>query len=110
MKRVGVFNQEKALVGSTNLKWSQKILSPSRPRCLRLNVILVVVCLVGDLDGVPLGDDADVALDVALAAAGSVVRVRQHRPLVVELVVCNNKEQLTSVRADLSFTTNSLHL
>ena len=70
-----------------------EILSPSRPRCLRLNVILVVVCLVGDLDGVPLGDDADVALDVALAAAGSVVRVRQHRPLVVELSLCTHQHR-----------------
>ena len=75
------------------MSYGQKVLSPSRPRYLRLNVILVVVCLVGDLDGVPLGDDADVALDVALAAAGSVVRVSQHRPLVVELSLCTHQHR-----------------
>ena len=32
-----------------------------------------------------LGDDADVALDVSLAAARRVVRVSQHSPLVIKL-------------------------
>ena len=32
-----------------------------------------------------LGDDADVALNVALAAAGRVIRVSQHSPLVIKL-------------------------
>ena len=60
---------------------------------LRLNIILVSLALGRDLDSVPLGDDADVALEVALHTTADVVRVGQQRPLVVELVVCNNKEQ-----------------
>ena len=50
---------------------------------------MINVSLAGDLDSVPLGDDADVALDVALAVACSVVRIGQDCPLVVELGVCN---------------------
>ena len=53
-----------------------------------LDVILVPLALGRDLDGVPLGDDADVALEVALDPATRVVRVSEQRPLVVKLVVC----------------------
>ena len=54
---------------------------------LRLNIILVSLALGRDLDSVPLGDDADVALEVALDPATCVVRVSEKRPLVVKLVI-----------------------
>ena len=54
-----------------------------------LDVILVPLALGRDLDGVALGDDADVALEVALDPATRVVRVSEQRPLVVKLVICN---------------------
>ena len=59
-------------------------------RILRLNIIFVVVRLAWYLNSVALGDDADIALDVSLAAARRVLRVCQHRPLVVELSVCSS--------------------
>ena len=55
-----------------------------------LNVILVPLALGRNLDSVPLGDDADVELEVALHPAARVVRVGEKRPLVVKLVICNN--------------------
>ena len=58
------------------------------PRHLRLDVILVLVGARGRLDRVSLADHTDVALEVALGAAARVIRVRQQRPLVVELVIC----------------------
>ena len=54
---------------------------------LRFNVVFVPVALWRDLDGVALGDDVDVALEVALLAAGDVVGVSQQCPFVVELMV-----------------------
>ena len=58
---------------------------------LRLNIILVSLALGRDLDSVPLGDDADVALEVALDPAADVVRVGEESPLVVELVVWDSQ-------------------
>ena len=55
--------------------------------CLRFDVVLVPLALRRYLDGVALGDDVDVALEVTLGAAGDVVGVGQQGPLVVELVV-----------------------
>ena len=58
---------------------------------LRLNIILVSLALGRDLDSVPLRDDADVALEVALDPAADVVRVGEEGPLVVELVVWDSR-------------------
>ena len=65
----------------------------------RLNVVLVAVGSGGRLHRVALADDADVALEVALGPAARVVRVREQRPLVVELVVCQRERD----RADLGY-------
>ena len=43
----------------------------------RFNVVLVALALGRDLDGVALGDDVDVALEVPLGAARDVLRVGQ---------------------------------
>ena len=54
---------------------------------LRFNVVLVALALGRDLDGVALGDDVDVALEVALRTARDVLGVGEQGPLVVELVI-----------------------
>lgn len=54
-----------------------------------LDVILVSLTFGRDLDSVTLGDNAYVALEVALDPAACVVRVSEKRPLVVKLVICN---------------------
>ena len=53
----------------------------------RFNVVLVALALGRDLDGVTLGDDVDVALEVALRTARDVLGVGEQGPLVVELVI-----------------------
>ena len=75
-------------LGPTNCWTFQITEKPSQDLLnLRLDIILVPLTLGRDLDRVPLGDDADVALEVALHAAADVVRVREQGPLVVKLVV-----------------------
>lgn len=54
----------------------------------RLNIILILLALRRYLDSVALADDADVTLEVALGTRRHVIRVRQQRPLVVELPLC----------------------
>ena len=48
-----------------------------------------VIELYTHLDGVSFAYDSDVALQVALGSAIDVVRVREHGPFVIELMVCN---------------------
>ena len=76
------------LLGPTNCWTFQITEKPSQHLLnLRLDIILVPLTLGRDLDRVPLGDDADVALEVTLHTAADVVRVREQGPLVVKLVV-----------------------
>ena len=66
---------------------------------LRLNIILVSLALGRDLDRVPLGDDTDVDLEVALHPAADVVRVGEERPLVVELVVWGSQTLMWEIQS-----------
>ncbi len=65
---------------------------------LRFNVILIFVCFRRSLDGITLPDYCYVTLHVAFGASVDVVRIRQHRPFVVKLVICkwNGKRDETT--------------
>lgn len=57
-------------------------------------VLFRLIGLVWGLDIVSFPDHSYVTLEVSFAAGCDVVRVRQHGPLVVKLVLCKQSEMI----------------
>lgn len=53
----------------------------------RLDIVRILLRFGGNFHRVALTDDANIALEITLRSGHQILRIRQQRPLVVELMI-----------------------